>query len=118
MQEFASNSLPILNESRAALLFLAGKNGARGPRDLLERAMQSRHDENVDVINQKYQTQIDAQIARSNAARPGTMGMLTEEEARLPRDQQLRAMTARQPRAKAEMDAADADIKRLEAERS
>ncbi len=118
MQEFASNSLPILNESRAALLFLAGKNGARGPRDLLERAMQSRHDENVDVINQKYQTQIDAQIARSNAARPGTMGMLTEEEARLPRDQQLRAMTERQGRAKAEMDAADAEIKRLEAERA
>ncbi|HCB0656095.1 TPA: transglycosylase SLT domain-containing protein [Escherichia coli] len=118
MQEFASNSLPILNESRAALLFLAGKNGARGPRDLLERAMQSRHDENVDVINQKYQTQIDAQIARSNAARPGTMGMLTEEEARLPRDQQLRAMTERQARAKAEMDAADAEIKRLEAERA
>lgn len=118
MQEFASNSLPILNESRAALLFLAGKNGAKGPRDLLERAMQSRHDENVDVINQKYQTQIDAQIARSNAARPGTMGMLTEEEAKLPRDQQLRAMTERQAKAKAEMDAADQEIKRLEAERA
>lgn len=118
MQEYASNSLPILNESRAALLFLAGKNGAKGPRDLLERAMQSRHDENVDVINQKYQTQIDAQVARSNAARPGTMGMLTEEEARLPRDQQLRAMTERQARAKAEMDAADQEIKRLEAERA
>lgn len=118
MQEYASKSLPILNESRAALLFLAGKNGARGPRDLLERAMQSRHDENVDVINQKYKTQIDAQVARSNAARPGTMGMLTEEEARLPRDQQLRAMTERQAKAKAEMDAADAEIRRLEAERT
>lgn len=117
MQEFASNSLPILNESRAALLFLAGKNGARGPRDLLERAMQSRHDENVDVINQKYKTRIDEQIARSNRARPGTMGILTEEEAKLPREDQLRAMTERQARAKAEMDAADAEIKRLEAER-
>ncbi len=117
MQQFADESLPIMNESRAALLFIAGKNGAKGPRDLLERALQSRHDENVDVINQKYKTRIDEQIARSNRARPGTMGVLTEEEAKLPRDQQLQAMTERQARAQAEMDAADAEIKRLEAER-
>lgn len=117
MQEYASKSLPILNESRAALLFLAGKSGARGPRQLLEQATQSRHDENVDLIKQKYQTQIDEQAARSNRARISAAGIPTEEEAKLPRDQQIRAMTERQARAKAEMDAAEAEIKRLETER-
>lgn len=118
MQKFASESLPILNESRAALLFLAGKGGAKGPRDLLERAMQARHDENVDGISQKYKAQIDEQVARSNRARAGTVGVPTAEEASLPRDQQLRAVTERQARAKAEMDAASAEISRLEAERA
>lgn len=117
MQKFASESLPILNESRAALLFLAGQGGAKGPRDLLERAIQSRHDENIDVIKQKYRAQINEQVERSNRARIGTMGVLVGDEINLPRDQQGRAVIERQARAKAEMDAASAEIKRLEAER-
>ncbi|QXC36162.1 lytic transglycosylase domain-containing protein [Aeromonas sp. FDAARGOS 1407] len=117
MQKFASESLPILNESRAALLFLAGQGGAKGPRDLLERAMQSRHDENVDVIKQKYRAQINEQVERSNRARIGTMGVPVGDEVNLPRDQQGRAIIERQARAKAEMDAASAEIKRLETER-
>ncbi len=117
LQEYADKSLPILNESRAALLFLAGKGGAKGPQDLLDQAMKSRHDENVGLINQKAQVQIDEQVARSNRARHGTVGVPTAEEAALPRDQQLRAITERQARAKAEMDAADAEIRRIEGER-
>ncbi len=54
MQEYAAKSLPLMNDARAALLFLAGKQGAGGPRALREWALNSEHEENMKAIEAKY----------------------------------------------------------------
>lgn len=118
LQEFADKSLPILNESRAALLFLAGKAGARGPQDLLNRAMQARHEENVSAIDQRYKAQIEEQQGLYEKAKHRGVGIPTQEEAALGPQGQLQAVTARQQAAQREMDAANAEISRLEAARA
>ena len=54
MQDYASKSLPLLNDSRAALLFLAGKQGAGGPQALRNWALDAEHQENLKAIEAKY----------------------------------------------------------------
>lgn len=54
LQDFASKSLPLLNDSRAALLFLAGKQGGKGAAAYRMDAIESDHDDRVDAIKGKY----------------------------------------------------------------
>ncbi|UTJ49789.1 lytic transglycosylase domain-containing protein (plasmid) [Atlantibacter subterranea] len=54
LQDFASKSLPLLNDSRAALLYLAGKQGGGSPADLRMKAIESDHDDRVAAIKGKY----------------------------------------------------------------
>lgn len=54
LQDFASKSLPLLNDSRAALLFLAGKQGGGSAASLRMKAIESDHDDRVGAIKGKY----------------------------------------------------------------
>lgn len=54
LQDFASKSLPLLNDSRAALLFLAGKQGGGSPAKLRMDALEAEHGDRVDAIKGKY----------------------------------------------------------------
>ncbi|EMF9524301.1 transglycosylase SLT domain-containing protein [Escherichia coli] len=54
LQDFASKSLPLLNDSRAALLFLAGKQGGGSPAELRMKAIESSHNDRVAAIEGKY----------------------------------------------------------------
>lgn len=54
LQDFASKSLPLLNDSRAALLFLAGKQGGGSPAELRIKAIESSHNDRVAAIEGKY----------------------------------------------------------------
>lgn len=55
LQEYATKSLPLLNDSRAALMALAGKElGGKGPQGIREAYLRSEHDERVDGIRQGF----------------------------------------------------------------
>lgn len=114
----ADKLIPLTLETRHGVMAIAGVGkGGVTPQSIQERVIRAEFEGKSEAIRQQYQTKIDEQKDRSNAARRDTVGIPTEEEANLPRDQQLRAMTERQNKAKAEMDAAEAEINRLTAER-
>ncbi|VFZ87291.1 lytic transglycosylase domain-containing protein [Klebsiella variicola] len=69
LQDFASKSLPLLNDSRAALLFLAGKQGGGSPAALRMNALESEHGDRVDAIKGKYSNLFQEEGSRLMDAR-------------------------------------------------
>lgn len=114
----ADKLIPLVTEMRHGVMAIAGvgKDGMT-PQKIQEQVVRAEYQGKADAITQQYQAQIDEQLEKSNNARGRTVGMLTDDEAELPRDQQMKAMVERQERAKAEMEEADAEIERLKAER-
>lgn len=75
MQEFASKSLPLLNDSRAALMALAGKQlGGAGPQGIRELYLGSEHEERLAGIRQGFDRYAaeQGQKARSGEISPDT----------------------------------------------
>ncbi len=113
----ADKLVPLTQEMRHGIMYLAGQGGKVTPQEIMESVIKSEYQGKANSINGRFKPLIDAQTARYNAAKARTVGIPTAEEAQLPRDQQLAAMVKRQQDAQAEMDAAEAEINRLQAQR-
>ncbi|MDV7210770.1 hypothetical protein R4769_06170, partial [Azotobacter beijerinckii] len=73
MQEYASKSLPLLNDSRAALMALAGKSlGGAGPQAIREAFLDADHNERVTQMRQGFDryTSEQGQQARTGKISP------------------------------------------------
>lgn len=113
----ADKLVPLTTEIRHGIMYMAGEGGKKSPQEIVKDVLKSQYDYQAKSISGQYSPAIAEQTARYNAAKARTVGIPTAEEAQLPRDQQLKAMTGRQNAAKAEMDAAEAEIQRLQRER-
>lgn len=113
----ADKLIPLTTEIRHGIMYMAGEGGKVSSQEIVRRVLKADYDDQAKVISGQYSPAIAEQTARYNAAKARTVGIPTAEEAELPRDQQLRAMTERQNAAKAEMNAAEAEIQRLQRER-
>lgn len=113
----ADKLIPLTQEMRHGIMYLAGQGGKVTPQQIMESVIKSEYQGKADSITGRYKPMIDAQMQRYNAAKARSLGVLTPEEAALPRDQQLSAMNKRQQEAQAEMAAAEAEMKRLQQER-
>ncbi|TKV13252.1 hypothetical protein FDX19_02635 [Citrobacter sp. wls619] len=113
----ADKLIPLTQEMRHGIMYMAGEGGKVSSTEIVRRVLKADYDDKAKVISGAYSPAIAEQTARYNAAKARTVGIPTAEEAQLPRDQQLKAMTDRQNAAKAEMDAAEAEIQRLQRER-
>lgn len=114
----ADKLIPLVTEMRHGVMAIAGvgKDGMT-PQKIQEKVIRAEFDDKADQIRQRYQSQIDEQTERHEQAKFKSAGIPTPEEAQLSPQEQLRAVTARQEAAKREMEAAAAEIKRIEAER-
>ncbi|MND16902.1 Phage lysozyme [compost metagenome] len=114
----ADKLIPLVTEMRHGVMAIAGvgKDGMT-PQKIQEKVIRAEFDDKADQIRQRYQSQIDEQMERHEQAKFRSAGIPTPEEAQLSPQEQLRAVTARQEAAKQEMDAANAEIKRIEAAR-
>lgn len=113
----ADKLVPLTQEIRHGIMYMAGEGGKVSSQEIIRRVLKADYDDKAKAISGAYSPAIAEQTARYNAAKARTVGIPTAEEAQLPRDQQLKAMTDRQNAAKAEMDAAEAEIQRLQRER-
>lgn len=113
----ADKLVPLTTEIRHGIMYMAGEGGKVSPQEIVRRVLKSQYDETASSISGQYAPKISEQTARYNAAKARSVGIPTAEEAKLPRDQQLSAMMKRQKDARAEMDAAEAEIQRLQRER-
>lgn len=112
----ADKLIPLVTEMRHGVMAIAGvgKDGMT-PQKIQEMVIRSEFDDKADQIRQSYKAKIDEQMERHEQAKYRGVGIPTPEEAQLGPQEQLRAVTARQQAAQQEMDAANAEIKRLEA---
>lgn len=113
----ADKLVPLTTEIRHGIMYMAGEGGKKSPQEIVKDVLKSQYDYQAKSISGQYSPAIAEQTARYNAAKLRTVGIPTAEEAQLPRDQQLKAMTDRQDAAKAEMAAAETEIQRLQRER-
>ncbi|EPB8478525.1 lytic transglycosylase domain-containing protein [Escherichia coli] len=113
----ADKLVPLTQEIRHGIMYMAGEGGKKSPQEIVQDVLKSQYDYQAKTISGQYSPAIAEQTARYNAAKARSLGVPTAEEAALPRDQQLRAMNARQKAAQAEMAAAEAEIQRLQRER-
>ena len=76
LQDYASKSLPLLNDSRAALMALAGRQlGGKGPQGIRELYLDSEHNDRISGIRQGFDRYAAEQGQRSRA------GAITKETA-------------------------------------
>ncbi|UVF21364.1 transglycosylase SLT domain-containing protein [Microvirga terrae] len=113
----ADRLVPLTQEMRHGIMYLAGEGGKVSPQEITRRVIESEYRGKAEAISGRYSPLIAEQTQRYNAAKARSLGVPTAEEAQLPREEQLRAMNERQKAAQAEMDAASAEIKRLQKQR-
>lgn len=113
----ADKLIPLTQEMRHGIMSIAGHGGQETPQQIMKKVIESEYRGKADGIKQRYQGQIDEQLDRLNKAKAKAIGVPTEEEAKMDRMDQLRAMSERQAAAQKEIEAAEAEIKRLQEKR-
>lgn len=113
----AEKLIPLTQEMRHGIMSIAGHGGKETPQQIMKGVIESEYRGRADGIKQRYQGMIDEQKDRLEKAKAKGVGVLTDEEAKLPREQQLQAMNERMAAAQKEMEEATAEIKRLEEKR-
>ena len=113
----AEKLIPLTQEMRHGIMSIAGHGGKETPQQIMKGVIESEYRGRADGIKQRYQGMIDEQKDRLEKAKAKGVGVLTDEEAKLPREQQLQAMNERMAAAPKEMEEATAEIKRLEEKR-
>lgn len=114
----ADKLIPLVTEMRHGIMAIAGvgKDGET-PASIQERVIRAEFDDKANQIRQRYQSKIDMQRKFYIEAQRDTMGTPGPDEEGLDRNEQRRAIVARQQHAKKLMADAGTQIKRLEAER-
>lgn len=113
----AEKLIPLTQEMRHGIMSIAGHGGKETPQQIMKGVIESEYRGRADGIKQRYQGMIDEQKDRLEKAKAKGVGVLTDDEAKLPREQQLQAMNERMAAAQKEMEEATAEIKRLEEKR-
>lgn len=113
----ADKLVPLTTEIRHGIMYIAGEGGKVSSQEIVRRVLKADYDDKAKTISGQYSPAITEQTARYNAAKARSVGIPTVEEAKLPREQQLKAMSDRQNAARVEMEAAEAEIQRLQRER-
>lgn len=109
----ADKLIPLTQEMRHGIMSIAGHGGKETPQQIMKAVIESEYRGKADSIKQRYQSQIDEQSERLKKAKAKGVGIPTEEEAKLPRLEQLKAMNERVAEAQKEIEEAKAEIKRL-----
>lgn len=112
----ADKLIPLTQEMRHGIMSIAGHGGKETPQEIMKAVIESEYRGKADSIKQRYQSLIDAQSKRIVDARASEIDPEADDAIKDP-NERMRAQVARQERSRNEQEAANAEIKRLEAER-
>lgn len=114
----ADKLVPLISEMRYGVLSMAGvgKNGMTYGK-MAEDVIRAEYKDKAGKVTQDYDAKIKDIAKKAGDARLRTVGVPTGKEAGLPPLEALKAVTARQKAAQAELDGYNAEIERLKAER-
>lgn len=114
----AEKLIPLTLQMRHGIMAVAGvgQNGVT-PESIQEKVIRATYDGRANAIKGRYQTQIDEQAEKLKVARARSINTPNADEAKLPRDQMLKAMQERTQKAQKEMADAEQRIKEIEGQR-
>lgn len=113
----AEKLIPLTQEMRHGIMYLAGKDKDLTPQQIMEDVIQREYKGKANGITGRYAPQIEAQAERYRRAQARSLNVISPEEANLPREEQLAAVNERVKAAQAEMADAEKEINRLKGER-
>lgn len=113
----ADKLIPLTQEMRHGIMYLAGKDKDLTPQQIMEDVIQREYKGKANGITGRYAPQIEAQAERYRRAQARSLNVIGPEEANLPREEQLAAVNERVKAAQAEMADAEKEINRLKGER-